>query len=184
MVAAGHSSYTMAHRSQSLDLFIADPANVSLCFVLSCRPSNARQYALLFSGESVARSPHSALHTGKQTIWALFDRAFLLWHGCTKMRNDKKIAEMDKAHFAVKAWLEADALEHALNKHTCAIERSFIFQAREYIFKYALQPVCRALSNELLKHPNVHFVRVQALHSPCLWVSTLSASGSPNSRIV
>ena len=118
ILAAGHTSYTMAHRSQSLDLFIADPAN----------------YALLFSGESVARSPNSSSNTGKQTIWALFDRAFLLWHGCLKMRNDNKVAEVDKAHFAVKAWLEGDALEQALNKHTCSIERSFIFQAREYIF--------------------------------------------------
>ncbi|KAH6912789.1 hypothetical protein BKA70DRAFT_1097562 [Coprinopsis sp. MPI-PUGE-AT-0042] len=118
ILAANHNSYTMAHRSQSLDLFIADPAN----------------YALLFSGESLARSPHPSQNIGKQTIWALFDRAFLLWHGCIKMRNNNKDADMDKAHFAVKAWLEADALEHALNKHTCAIERSFIFQAREYIF--------------------------------------------------
>lgn len=39
------------------------------------------------------------------------------------------------AQFAVKAWLEADRLEVALNKHTCAIERAFLFQAREYIFK-------------------------------------------------
>ena len=39
------------------------------------------------------------------------------------------------AQFAVKAWLEADRLEAALNKHTCGIERAFIFQAREYIFK-------------------------------------------------
>ena len=39
------------------------------------------------------------------------------------------------AQFALKAWLEADRLEVALNKHTCAIERAFLFQAREYIFK-------------------------------------------------
>ena len=39
------------------------------------------------------------------------------------------------AQFALKAWLEGDRLEVALNKHTCAIERAFLFQAREYIFK-------------------------------------------------
>jgi len=52
------------------------------------------------------------------------------------MRNNNHVAENDKAQFAVKAWLEADSLEVALNKHTCAIERTFLFQAREYIFKW------------------------------------------------
>ncbi|EAU85892.2 hypothetical protein CC1G_02915 [Coprinopsis cinerea okayama7 len=119
ILAAGHISYTMAHRQTGLDLFISDPAN----------------YALLFSGESVARSPSlSGQQSSKDTVWALFDRAFLLWHGCIRMRNNARASDTDKAQFAVKAWIEADALEQALNKHTCAIERAFIFQAREYIF--------------------------------------------------
>ncbi|RXW24524.1 hypothetical protein EST38_g1354 [Candolleomyces aberdarensis] len=109
----------MAHRSQGLDLFIADPSN----------------YALLFSGESVARPPSLfGAQSSKDTVWALHDRAFLLWHGCVRMRSDARINDADKGHFAVRAWLEADALGEALNKHTCEIERAFIFQAREYIF--------------------------------------------------
>lgn len=52
------------------------------------------------------------------------------------MRTDRTASDADKAQFATRAWLEADALEAALNKHTCSIERAFIFQAREYIFKY------------------------------------------------
>ncbi|KAF8967057.1 hypothetical protein BDZ97DRAFT_1804957 [Flammula alnicola] len=118
ILAAGHSSYTTAHRSESLDLFISDPAN----------------YALLFSGESVARSPMLSNYSSKDTIWALHDRSFLLWHGCIRMRNNKTAADTDKAQFALRAWLEADALEQALNRHTCSIERAFIYQAREYIF--------------------------------------------------
>lgn len=51
------------------------------------------------------------------------------------MRTDQSASDAEKAQFATKAWLEADALEAALNKHTCSIERAFIFQAREYIFK-------------------------------------------------
>lgn len=51
------------------------------------------------------------------------------------MRNDPTITDQQKALFAVKAWLEADGLEENLNRHTCLIERAFIFQAREYIFK-------------------------------------------------
>ncbi|KAG6910688.1 hypothetical protein DXG01_008732 [Tephrocybe rancida] len=119
ILAAGHVSYTTAHRSGILNLFISDPSN----------------YALLFSGESIAYSPAlSSSHSSKDTIWALHDRSFLLWHGCTRMRNDTRATDDVKAHFAVKTWLEADALEAALNKHTCRIERQFIFQAREYIF--------------------------------------------------
>ncbi len=93
------------------------------------------QYALLFSGESMARSPSLSYNTPKDTIWALFDRSFLLWHGCVRMRHDHTATEAEQAQFTVKAWLEADAIEANLNRHTCAIERSFIFQAREYIFK-------------------------------------------------
>ncbi|KAF8887164.1 hypothetical protein BD779DRAFT_1528462 [Infundibulicybe gibba] len=118
ILAAGHISYTTAHKSHVLDLFITDPAN----------------YALLFSGESVARSPWSVGHSSKDTIWALHDRSFMLWHGCIRMRNNTASTDSEKAHFAVKAWLEADALESTLNGHTCSIERTFIFQAREYIF--------------------------------------------------
>jgi len=51
------------------------------------------------------------------------------------MRTDPTAGLAIKAQFATKAWLEADALEAALSKHTCSIERAFIYQAREYIFK-------------------------------------------------
>ncbi|KAF8237173.1 hypothetical protein L208DRAFT_1248652 [Tricholoma matsutake] len=119
MLAAGHASYHTANRSSTLDLFISDPAN----------------YALLFSGESVASSPvMSSSHSSKDTIWALHDRSILLWHGCVRMRNDTRATNNVKAHFAMRAWLEGDNLECALNNHTCEIERAFIFQAREYLF--------------------------------------------------
>ena len=60
-----------------------------------------------------------------------------------RMRNNVHATDNEMAQFALKAWLEADRLEVALNKHTCAIERAFLFQAREYIFKcviYKLYP--------------------------------------------
>ena len=52
------------------------------------------------------------------------------------MRNNVHATDNDMAQFALKAWLEGDRLELALNKHTCAIERAFLFLAREYIFKW------------------------------------------------
>ncbi|KAK7469383.1 hypothetical protein VKT23_003858 [Stygiomarasmius scandens] len=115
-LAAGHVSYAMASHSHGLDLFIADPAN----------------FTLLFSGESIIRSP--SLASSKDTVWALYDRSFLLWHICVKMRNSTQASDDEKAQFAYKAWLEADAIEEALNKHTCDIEKAFIFQGREYLF--------------------------------------------------
>lgn len=140
ILAAGHASYTTAHRSHALNLFISDPSNVRSSFIeppmLAKVLTRFIKYALLFSGESIAYSPAlSSSHSSKDTIWALYDRSFLLWHGCIRMRNDTRATDIDKAEFAVKAWLEADALESALNRHTCRIERAFIFQAREYIFK-------------------------------------------------
>ncbi|KAF7365037.1 Zn(2)-C6 fungal-type domain-containing protein [Mycena venus] len=119
VLAAGHSSYSSANRAHTVNLFIADPSN----------------YALLFSGEAMVHSP-SVIHppSPKDTIWALYDRAFLLWHACIKMRNDTSAPVTDKGQFAIKTWLEADAIEEALNRHTCGIERAFIFLGREYIF--------------------------------------------------
>lgn len=51
------------------------------------------------------------------------------------MRHDTQATETEKARFATAAWLEVDALEEALNAHTCGLERAFLFQGREYLFK-------------------------------------------------
>ncbi|KAK2459632.1 hypothetical protein APHAL10511_008277 [Amanita phalloides] len=120
ILAAGHVSYISAIRADPIpDLFISNPAN----------------YALLFSGESTARSPTFSLYqSSKDTIWALHERSHLLWHSCARMRSDKVASDAEKAQFATKAWLEADALEAALNRHTCDLERAYLFHARECLF--------------------------------------------------
>jgi hypothetical protein len=136
-LAAGHVSYSSACMTRSLNLFIGNPANVSATFIL-LKPLYQPyfQHALLFSAESITPSPalHS-LHSPKDTVWALHDRAFLLWHSCMQIRHDTTMTDTEKAQFSVNAWLEADALEKALNRHTCGIEKSMIFQGREYLFK-------------------------------------------------
>lgn len=48
-----------------------------------------------------------------------------------------------KAQFAMSAWMEADYLEQALSRHTCNLERAYIYQGREYLFKFALSPSLR-----------------------------------------
>jgi hypothetical protein len=51
------------------------------------------------------------------------------------MRGDATLPYAEKAQFAVGAWLELDAIERALDGHTCDLEKSFMFQGREVIFK-------------------------------------------------
>lgn len=75
-----------------------------------------------------------------------------------KMRRNVTIDDHIKGEFAVKAWLEADALEATLNRHNCGIERAFIYLAREYIFKYVFVIFYYLLVYLLLiKYPDVHF---------------------------
>ncbi|KAJ7928051.1 hypothetical protein B0H13DRAFT_1969137 [Mycena leptocephala] len=98
-LAGGHSAYASANRVHTVNLFIADPSNAMVHSPALVHPPSA-----------------------KDTIWALYDRSFLLWHACIKMRNDNSAP--------------ADAIEEALNRHTCGIERAFIFQGREFIFNF------------------------------------------------
>ncbi len=71
----------------------------------------------------------------KASVWALYTRAMLMWNSCIRMRADGSLPDSEKAAFAVAAWREIDAIEDALQRHTCGIERSFLFQGRELLFK-------------------------------------------------
>jgi hypothetical protein len=62
-------------------------------------------------------------------------RTMLLWNSCLRMRWDTRQSDASKAEFAVGAWLEIDKIEKALDSHTCGVERAFLFQGREYLFK-------------------------------------------------
>jgi hypothetical protein len=84
----------------------------------------------LFPGEALVPSHHY-----KDSIWALNYRTMLLWLACVRMRHDFQATDSEKADFGMAAWLEVDALEEALNNHTCGLERAFLFQGREYLFK-------------------------------------------------
>ena len=41
----------------------------------------------------------------------------LLLHSCVRMRADPTMGDAERAQFAMKAWLEIDALESALDHH-------------------------------------------------------------------
>ena len=65
-------------------------------------------------------------------------RAMLLWNSCIRMRADggsPRLADAEKAQFALKAWTEIDAIEGLLGRHSCGVERAFLFQGREMLFK-------------------------------------------------
>ena len=47
----------------------------------------------------------------------------------------------------MRAWLETEAIEKALGRHTCNIERAFMYHGREYLFK------CVARAHVILLHP-------------------------------
>lgn len=67
-------------------------------------------------------------------VWTLYLRSMLLLHSCVHKRGDVLATDGERAQFAVQAWLEIDALEDALRLHTCELERTFGFQAREMLF--------------------------------------------------
>lgn len=115
---AGHTSYATAERRIPTDLFLREPAN----------------YALLFPGEALGWSSVSSHHSGKDTVWALIHRTMLLWHSCLQIRRTPGADEAEMARFGMDAWLEADALEQAFDAHTCDLERTFLFQGREFLF--------------------------------------------------
>ncbi|KAG1751227.1 hypothetical protein EDB19DRAFT_1628599 [Suillus lakei] len=115
---AGHTSYVTSDKRIPAELFLREPAN----------------YALLFPGEALRLSSMSSDHSGKDTVWALINRTMLLWHSCLQIRRTPSASEAEMARFGVNAWLEADALEEAFDAHTCGLERSFLFQGREFLF--------------------------------------------------
>ena len=52
-----------------------------------------------------------------------------------RARGDAGLPDAHRARFAVAAWAEIDAIEAALARHGCGIERSHLFQGRELLFK-------------------------------------------------
>ncbi|CDO71478.1 hypothetical protein BN946_scf184909.g72 [Trametes cinnabarina] len=129
MLTAGHSSYTAASPDLEVQqLFLMDPRNYALLF-----PGESLTYADA-TGDSAAVMPPD-----KDSVWALYIRAMLMWNSCIRIRGDPSLPDSEKADFAMTAWKEIDAIEDALKRHSCGIERSFLFQGRELLFKYVIK---------------------------------------------
>ncbi|KAH9993706.1 hypothetical protein BJV74DRAFT_760416, partial [Russula compacta] len=121
MLVSGQTSFSEAAKWSHMDLFMVEPSN----------------YSILFPGESLLSShPHAHLYAmgGKDTVWALYLRAMLLWNACVRMRHNTIIGDLDISVFAMRTWMETEAIEEALNRHTCGVERAFFFHGREFLF--------------------------------------------------
>lgn len=64
-----------------------------------------------------------------------------------RSRHDTSVSDLERRDFAMRAWLETEAIEKALGRHTCNIERAFMYHGREYLFK------CVARAHVILLHP-------------------------------
>ncbi|KAF8526163.1 hypothetical protein JB92DRAFT_2700846 [Gautieria morchelliformis] len=117
-LAASHTSHAAAFAQSPLDYFCIQPSN----------------YALLFPGEALAQSSlFNVADSAKESVWALYSRAMLLWNSCLRMRGDD-VSDNDKAAFAANAWIESTWIEEALDAHTCGCDQAFLFQGREFLF--------------------------------------------------
>jgi hypothetical protein len=92
------------------------------------------------------------------------------------------ISDSELAAFTMKAWLQVQEIENALERHTCNIERAFLFQGREYLsrsviltcpshcklqaFKYLLTSIVARR-----QHPYDYHPRIQSLCSNSEFVS-------------
>ncbi|KAH8113570.1 hypothetical protein DFH11DRAFT_1510242 [Phellopilus nigrolimitatus] len=134
---AGYTAYRASLGLSIIDLFILHPSN----------------YRNVFPGENLTDlSVSSSTHTTPETVWALYARIMLLWHACLRIRNGNA-SDQERAIFAHSVWLETDAIENALNGHTCNTERTFLFQGREYLFNARMY-----VSHEFRRfvpHPNL-----------------------------
>lgn len=123
MLAAGLTSYIASSNGVPPDLYLSEPSNFALLFPGET-PSNSSSLSMALTSTTSA----------KDSIWALIYRAMLLWHSCLRVRHNPNVSDKEAAQFGVNAWLEADAIERALDAHTCGMERTFLFQGHEYLF--------------------------------------------------
>ncbi|KAH9917688.1 uncharacterized protein BXZ73DRAFT_53282 [Epithele typhae] len=119
MLTASHNTKSTAGTDvEPQHLWIKDPAN----------------YALLFPGENFESLGMGGVATSKWSAWALYIRVQLVWHSCLRVRSDSLVADSQRAQWASTAWLELDAIEGAMDAHSCGIQSGMMLQMREFLF--------------------------------------------------
>jgi len=92
---------------------------------------------LLFPREVVDRvSPAFRVQDSlspKESIWALYCRSMLLWNFCHRYQTiDQQADTNEHAHEAI---VETQAIENALDAHTCNIDIELMHYCKEYIHR-------------------------------------------------
>ncbi|KAI1786833.1 hypothetical protein LXA43DRAFT_1168655 [Ganoderma leucocontextum] len=115
MLIAGQNAFTSADAAAlgRTELFIKD----------------YRNYAVLLPGEDSGKGP-----VWQSSVWNLCLRAMMLWNTSVRQRGDATLSPQARAEYAMNAWLEAEAIEAALDQHTCHLDAGMLYQAREYVF--------------------------------------------------
>ncbi|KAI0702975.1 hypothetical protein C8T65DRAFT_655245 [Cerioporus squamosus] len=88
-------------------------------------------FALMLPGEALAAAGATV---EPDDMWTLSMRTMLLLHVCMRVRESRGTSQADRAQLAVQAWLEIEDLEQRLARHTCELDTSFGFQAKELLF--------------------------------------------------
>jgi hypothetical protein len=121
---------------------------VSSCTLALFLSNLNRQFRLLFPGEdreraSRGRNPAVRHALGpKESVWALYCRALLLWNSCfARLRASSRAYSTGplgdrEAEFAVEAFNECRALEEGRRAHTCNSDAEMLYNAGEYIQLY------------------------------------------------
>ncbi|KAG9008238.1 hypothetical protein FRB94_013598 [Tulasnella sp. JGI-2019a] len=108
--------------------------------------SRAENFALLYPGEDAySLVPEvDAAYSGKESTWALLGRTLLLFWTCLRQLHKFRAAPSFEEYreeaedFERRVWIELVALEEALDAHTCSIEQSTMYQARDFIISTRL----------------------------------------------
>ncbi|KAH9993709.1 hypothetical protein BJV74DRAFT_770667 [Russula compacta] len=169
MLVSGQTSYANATKWGFIDLFMIEPSN----------------YSILFPGETLFPS-HAHLNSmgGKDTVWALYIRTMLLWNSCVRMRHITSISDLDMSVFAMGAWIETEAIEEALNRHTCRVERAFFFHPRELLFNtrmcisYEFQRFIPQVLIGLNRKKSEEWLRTQGLRAKMIVLAMHTITGN------
>ncbi|KIY48096.1 hypothetical protein FISHEDRAFT_43987, partial [Fistulina hepatica ATCC 64428] len=120
--------------------------------------TNCANYAILFPGEALEPPPtvssesssDNARISPRESIWALYCRSMLLWNFCNRVPKEGFDHEQ-KAEIAQEAWNEVQAIEDALDCHTCNLDTTLIYMTREYIINADFLRSTRLSVTQLLR---------------------------------
>ncbi|PIL35204.1 transcription factor [Ganoderma sinense ZZ0214-1] len=152
MLSAGQNAYAAADGElDRTELFIKDYRNL----------------AILFPGEDIMFSSNGQI--SPSNVWTLCIRSMMLWHTSTRQRGNTALSPQARAEYSINAWLEADAIEAALDMHTCQLEGAQLYQTREFLFALYAPQVTSLGIMSYYREKAESWLRIQMQVSEYLW---------------